>query len=173
MTGMMASTAAFAQPKPLDTVDQSEHVTAVNASTVEDALSVVTGNHIKGADQNGTPTLNATATNGLRFEVNFRACEATAENEQVHCKGMYMISTWDPAGAEQSAAMMPTIAAFLRDNPSVNAGQGADGITLCNTLCYRRFRHQTGQSRFRICQFHWDTEPKAMGTTVVERHRGP
>lgn len=121
---------ASAQPAPIENLDQSEFVERVNVDTVDAALSTVTGNHLKNVDAAGNEFLVATATNGLRFEVKFRACEdiateADADPEQ-HCKGMYMTSLWDAVPSNQKAGFDAAVQAFLRDNPAVNAGATTD-----------------------------------------------
>nr|WP_298929404.1 hypothetical protein [uncultured Erythrobacter sp.] len=123
----LVSTPAAAQPVPIDTIDQTDVIERINEETVAPALSVVTGNQIGGVDPQGKPTLIATATNGLRFEVNFRACEDGAEGEGRHCKAVYMISVWDAPVDGQAEELRTAMAAFALNNPAINAGQLGNG----------------------------------------------
>lgn len=122
------SAQASAQPLPLDTIDQTDVIERINEKTVAPALAVVTGNQIIGADPQGNPTLLATATNGLRFEVNFRACEDGAtEEEGRHCKAMYMMSVWDSPGDTRSTEYQAAVSQYRLNNPAINTAQMGNG----------------------------------------------
>lgn len=118
---------AAAQPKPIGTIDQSVMVEHINENSVGPALAVVTENQLAGVDAQGSPTLIGTATNGLRFEVHFRACVDGAEQRDKHCKGVFMMSVWDAFTSEKDAAFRNAMASYLRTNPTVNAGRTEDG----------------------------------------------
>lgn len=123
----LASIPAGAQQKPIDTIDQSEIVASINEQTVEPALAVVTGNQVQSIDAQGNPILVATATNGLRFEVRFNACEEAEEEAARHCRGIFLFAVWDalPEGKQQEYREL--MASFLGENPAANAGLMEDG----------------------------------------------
>lgn len=122
-----------AQPLPIDTIDPEETVERINAASVGAALSVVVGNQIESIDTDGSPKLIATATNGLQFEVRFRACDAnlvageTEPPEPRHCMGILLISVWDALPQERRSEFHSIAATFLRDHPASNAGKLDDG----------------------------------------------
>ncbi|TRD12135.1 hypothetical protein FGU71_09865 [Erythrobacter insulae] len=122
---------AAAQPLPLDTIDQTDLIGKVNEKSVLPALSVVTANQLNTLDAQGNNALVATAANGLKFEVNFRACDDAEaeipEGTDRHCKAMYMISVWEALSPDQEADIQTALSAFLKDNPAINAGRLSDG----------------------------------------------
>lgn len=122
-----AAAPAGAQPLPLDTIEQTDQIDRINEDTVAPALAVVTGNQLMGVDPQGDTQIVATATNGLRFEVSFRACEAGAEDEGRHCKGMYMRSIWDAPDDAARDEARAAIANYALRNPAVNSGTLSDG----------------------------------------------
>ena len=123
----LVASAAAAQPTSIDSIDQTQVIERINEDSVVPALKVVTGNHIGSVDAEGAPSLSATATNGLRFDVNFRACEEASEDAARHCMGLFMVSAWDPVPAGQEDAWTSALVQYLRDNPSVSAGRTEDG----------------------------------------------
>jgi hypothetical protein len=129
---------AAAQMRPLDTIDQTETIESVNVKSVAPALATVTGNQYEAVDPNGTNVLFGTATNGLRFEVHFRACTpdleeetaAPADSEGVessepapqHCRALYSMSVWDALPEGKQAAFNEAAIAFQRNHPTVSTG---------------------------------------------------
>ncbi len=131
---------ARAQPMPTDEIDQTQHLAQINEQTIVPALSVVTGNHLNGVSPDGGAMLIATATNGLKFEVSLRACtdandsdgNASAEAsepaaEPRHCRGIMILSAWDPAPEKKMDSLGQAVDQFLIENPAVNAGKTGDG----------------------------------------------
>lgn len=117
-----------AQTKPIESIDQTAHLSSVNMKSVLPALEVVTGNTIASVDEAGATKIIATATNGLRFEVFFRACdEVTDDTAEQHCKAIIMMSVWDPPADGQTAQLDSMIDDFLRDYPASNAGRFENG----------------------------------------------
>lgn len=123
----MGASGAAAQPLPIDTIDQAEHLRTVNEQTVEPALAVVTGNQLTSVDAEGNAMLVATATNGLRFEVRFRACDEEPDDAQRHCRGVFIVGVWDALPEEKRDAYSDLMASYMRQNPAVNAGLMEDG----------------------------------------------
>ncbi|MCK0127775.1 YbjN domain-containing protein [Erythrobacter sp. F6033] len=121
------ATAAHAQPKPIESIDQTEVIERINETTVSPALAVVTGNQMSGADPQGDVKLIATATNGLRFEISFRACETDDAADARHCKAMYMMSIWDAPAGGSDEEFQSAIVGYLQGNPAINAGRLPDG----------------------------------------------
>lgn len=122
---------AAAQPRPIEKLDQTATVEALNEQSIDAALGVVTGNQIISVDGNGDPIVIATATNGLRFEIHFRACDQAPGGEQPsasrNCRAMYMMAAWDLIDEDEKARFNEAAIAFQRDNPTVNAGRFDNG----------------------------------------------
>ncbi|QFT78475.1 hypothetical protein [Erythrobacter sp. THAF29] len=123
----LGASGATAQPMPIDTIDEAVLLSTVNEETVAPALAVVTGNQLVSVDADGNPMLIATATNGLRFEVRFRACEAISGESKRHCKGVFIVGVWDALPESDRAAFADLMTGFSRQNPAVNAGLTGDG----------------------------------------------
>lgn len=136
----LASTAALAQPVPIDSIDRDEHVAQINEQSIVAALSTVTGNHVVSVTPDGQPVIIATATNGLKFEVSPRACTDVEDGEEgsgdsdkgegsaaKHCRGIMMLSSWDGVPEGRAAEFGGAVDAFLIDNPAVNAGKTDNG----------------------------------------------
>ena len=109
-------------------LDRSEVVTTINAETVKPALALVTETQLPSVDRTGSPSLIATAWNGLKFNVFFRSCEPVgSEQGAQHCKGMTIISIWDALPEDEIARFEAARARFQLDRPAINAGLLADG----------------------------------------------
>ena len=125
---VMAASGASAQQMPIETIDLAERVEHLNSTNVADALSTVSGNQLETVDGDGLAYIAATATNGLRFDVHFRACLSQAsENAPSQCKAMYMISVWDALAPDAQRKLGGTVLGYMPSNPTVNAGILPDG----------------------------------------------
>lgn len=121
---------AAAQTAPAETPDQAEFLPRINATSIAPALSAVTDSHFVGERPDGTTMLVATAPNGLRFEISLRACteesETQAAGQPRHCRGILMLSAWDPAPEIGLDRFDDAVDSFLIQNPAVNAGKTGD-----------------------------------------------
>lgn len=135
VAALCISTGAHAQMAEIDTLDQAATVDLVNEVTVGEALSVVTETRIMNVDQQGDAYVIATAPNGLRFDVRFRACDEGDDPQNAkpgadptrHCRGIIITSAWDALPMERADELTTLGARYQQGNPTVNAGMLPDG----------------------------------------------
>ncbi len=135
MAAFAAAAPAGAQIAPIETLDQSAPVERVNEITVGDALAVVTETRIMNVDQQGDAYVIATAPNGLRFDVRFRACDEGDDPQNGkpgadptrHCRGIIITSAWGALPLDQAGEIATLGSRYQQGNPTVNAGMLPDG----------------------------------------------
>lgn len=119
--------ALAAQAAPVDSIDQSEILSSLNAENVVPVLKIVTGNHVLQIDADQNHFIGATATNGLQFDVRFHGCVDPAAEQitDMQCRAFSMVALWEPR--PDAAAAASAIPDFLYNNPLANAGILSDG----------------------------------------------
>lgn len=130
LMGLLASAAlfaaetAFAQVRSPDTIDPTEMLSALDAQSVEPALSIVTVNSVPQMDDAGNQFITAAVGNGLTFDVHFASC---AEALSQDCKAMYMMALWDAVDPAVQLEMEALANSFQMERPIVSTGFLPDG----------------------------------------------
>lgn len=95
-----------------------------NAQMIAPSLRAAGAKAIAGQSPTGETYLQVEATNGLKFNILFAACEE--ENEK-NCKGMSMSALWDKPASTDTPQVQESIRKFNEKYNFIKAGILSDG----------------------------------------------